>query len=69
LNELKVFIGYYQIGSRAATGLISRSGVVRVPYGVVGEDPFAEWLTGLVARYVERPLLRLWERFLDHMDW
>jgi hypothetical protein len=70
LNEFGVFKVYYQIGSGAATKLISRSGSIgSAPYDVTGEDPFAAWLTRVVAHHVERPLTRLWERFLDRMDW
>lgn len=70
MSEIEVFSGYYKIGSSAATRLISRSVTLgSAPYDVTGDDPFAAWLTRLVARYVERPLTRLWVRFLDRMDW
>lgn len=70
MNEIKMFVGYYQIGAGAASKLMAGSGRVGgSTYDVTGEDPFARWLTRVVARYAEPPLVRLWEWCLDRMPW
>lgn len=70
MNEIQLFVNYYRSGSSTACRMINvGSRIGRAPYDLSGDDELTVWLTQLVARYVEAPLVWLWEWFLDRMDW